>query len=254
MLTDSEESAVRDLLARLKTNSFVGTPLRGGLPLIPQRTALPTASADFQGLIIYIPGASGVADGAYICEKAAAGSYSWVPLDTNAGAGLTAVDFLVGTATGLLSGEIAVGTTPGGELGGTWASPTVDATHSGSAHHSHSGSNNNSSASPTMTTALTTYDITGASVTLVTGTWLLIRWEEVQIATATGNIWVYIRSGASTIEASAIQAAVPNGQEASLTAFALVTPAGSTTYKMSATASQNGCTFVNATLTAVKLA
>jgi hypothetical protein len=28
-----------------------------------------------------------------------------------------------------------VGTTPGGELGGTWASPTVDATHSGSAHH-----------------------------------------------------------------------------------------------------------------------
>jgi hypothetical protein len=25
---------------------------------------------------------------------------------------------------------------PGGELGGTWAVPTVDATHSGSAHHS----------------------------------------------------------------------------------------------------------------------
>ncbi len=47
---------------------------------------------------------------------------------------LRAVDFLVGTATAELSGEIAVGTTPGGELGGTWASPTVDATHSGSAH------------------------------------------------------------------------------------------------------------------------
>lgn len=44
------------------------------------------------------------------------------------------VDALVGTATGLLSGEIVVGTAPGGELGGTWASPTVDATHSGSAH------------------------------------------------------------------------------------------------------------------------
>ena len=27
-----------------------------------------------------------------------------------------------------------MGTTPGGELGGTWAAPTVDATHSGSAH------------------------------------------------------------------------------------------------------------------------
>ena len=39
------------------------------------------------------------------------------------------VDFLVGTATGHTGAEIVVGTTPGGELGGTWASPTVDATH-----------------------------------------------------------------------------------------------------------------------------
>lgn len=45
------------------------------------------------------------------------------------------VDFLVGTATAELAGEIVVGATPGGELGGTWASPTIDATHSGSAHH-----------------------------------------------------------------------------------------------------------------------
>jgi hypothetical protein len=44
------------------------------------------------------------------------------------------VDYLVGTASGALSAEIVVGTTPGGELGGTWASPTVDATHSGSTH------------------------------------------------------------------------------------------------------------------------
>lgn len=43
-------------------------------------------------------------------------------------------DYLVGTATGALSNEIVVGTTPQGELGGTWASPTVDATHSGSSH------------------------------------------------------------------------------------------------------------------------
>ena len=43
-------------------------------------------------------------------------------------------DFLVGTASGALSGEIVVGTSPGGELGGTWASPTVDTTHSGSSH------------------------------------------------------------------------------------------------------------------------
>lgn len=46
----------------------------------------------------------------------------------------TGVDFLVGTATGITANEIAVGTTPGGELGNTWASPTVDASHSGSTH------------------------------------------------------------------------------------------------------------------------
>ena len=49
--------------------------------------------------------------------------------------GLTGIDFIVGTATGNLSAEIVAGTTPGGELGGTWATPTVDTTHSGSAHH-----------------------------------------------------------------------------------------------------------------------
>jgi hypothetical protein len=35
-------------------------------------------------------------------------------------------DYLVGTANGSLSAEIVVGTTPGGDLGNTWASPTVD--------------------------------------------------------------------------------------------------------------------------------
>ena len=39
---------------------------------------------------------------------------------------VTGIDFLVGTATGELSAEIVVGTAPGGELGGTWASPTLD--------------------------------------------------------------------------------------------------------------------------------
>lgn len=43
-------------------------------------------------------------------------------------------DYLVGTANTILSAEVVVGTSPAGELGGTWASPTVDATHSGSPH------------------------------------------------------------------------------------------------------------------------
>jgi hypothetical protein len=54
---------------------------------------------------------------------------------TGGGGGAPAtVDYLVGTASGALSAEIVVGTTPGGELGGTWASPTVDSSHSGSTH------------------------------------------------------------------------------------------------------------------------
>jgi hypothetical protein len=49
--------------------------------------------------------------------------------DAGAGGGApTTVDYLVGTADAGLSAEIVVGTTPGGELGGTWASPTVDDT------------------------------------------------------------------------------------------------------------------------------
>lgn len=50
------------------------------------------------------------------------------------GGGVTDANYLVGTAHAGLSTEIVVGATPGGELGGTWGSPTVDATHSGSTH------------------------------------------------------------------------------------------------------------------------
>jgi hypothetical protein len=56
------------------------------------------------------------------------------PLGGGGGGAPTGADYLVGTAQGGLSAEIVVGTSPGGELGGTWASPTVDASHSGSTH------------------------------------------------------------------------------------------------------------------------
>ena len=62
-----------------------------------------------------------------------AGATTTVTIPGATGAPTTA-DYLVGTADAGLSAEIVVGTTPGGELGGMWASPTVDTIHSGSAH------------------------------------------------------------------------------------------------------------------------
>jgi hypothetical protein len=42
--------------------------------------------------------------------------------------------YLVTAADATLTNETVVGTTPGGELGGTWAAPTIDSVHAGSAH------------------------------------------------------------------------------------------------------------------------
>lgn len=46
----------------------------------------------------------------------------------------TNATYLVTTANATLTNEVVVGATPGGELGGTWDSFTVDAVHSGSSH------------------------------------------------------------------------------------------------------------------------
>jgi hypothetical protein len=61
---------------------------------------------------------------------------SWQDATGGGGGGVTNADYLVGTANAGLSAEIVVGTTPQGEVGGTWGNITVDATHSGSSHAS----------------------------------------------------------------------------------------------------------------------
>jgi len=58
-------------------------------------------------------------------------------LDSLHAAAFTSPKYLVTEADANLTAEVVVGATPGGELGGTWGTPTVDATHSGSAHSSY---------------------------------------------------------------------------------------------------------------------
>jgi hypothetical protein len=76
--------------------------------------------------------AVGTNDHVLTADSAQATGVKWAAIPAGAP---TAADYLVGTAQAGLSAEIVVGTSPGGELGGTWASPTVDSVHSGSAHH-----------------------------------------------------------------------------------------------------------------------
>ena len=84
------------------------------------------------GSLWYVP----AADTLYLCESAATGAADWVAVTGSGPGGGAPTDatYLVGTASAELSNEIVVGTTPGGELGGSWAAPTVDAMHAGSAH------------------------------------------------------------------------------------------------------------------------
>ena len=108
--------------------------------------------------------------------------------------GLTGIDFLVGTATGNLSAEIVAGTTPGGELGGTWASPTVDATHSGSAHHAqahgasdHTDRTRSISIPPSAMSA-----IFGAPVLAVRGSTTYLAWGFNSAASEVVETWFQI--------------------------------------------------------------
>ena len=86
-----------------------------------------TIASEAQGDVIYFNGTNWVrlapvTSGKFLKTQGAAANPMW---DTAASAP-TDADYLVGTANGSLSAEIVVGTSPGGELGNTWASPTLD--------------------------------------------------------------------------------------------------------------------------------
>lgn len=120
-------------------------------------------------------GAAYEASGVVAAHAAAADPHTGYLKESNT------IDFLVGTTASELGGEIVVGATPGGELGNTWASPTVDASHSGSTHAATQAAAEATAASAASTHAaasdphtgyrlesatIGTSDITDAAVTL----------------------------------------------------------------------------------------
>lgn len=139
--------------------SQIGVRAPNTAPAVGSIIYVPAAGGGWDELVISVPGTSVLRNALVVDNGDTAPSYKATldatnPADIDAAASpgtsliyphrdhvhrqdqaLLAVDFLVGTATGELSGEIVAGTTPGGELGGTWDTPTVDTTHSGSAHH-----------------------------------------------------------------------------------------------------------------------
>ncbi len=62
----------------LDRDQFAGPPLRGGIPRVMVRSALPVASVETRGRFCVILGGAGVADTVYCCLKSAANTYSWV--------------------------------------------------------------------------------------------------------------------------------------------------------------------------------
>jgi len=133
-IKDSEFTATGDVLVGTGAGTFVARQNNDNA------STAPTASDDnTAGYAIGSRWLDTTNDKEYVATDVSTGAATWVDLTTGAGGGApTDADYLVGTANGSLSAEIVVGTTPGGELGGTWASPTVDSVHSGSAHHSQS--------------------------------------------------------------------------------------------------------------------
>lgn len=172
--------------------------------------------------------------------QAAAGNH------THTGNAPDSVDYLVGTASAGLSGEIVVGTSPGGELGGTWASPTVDATHSGSAHHAETGAP--LQVVPLQGLSHASFATVGsANNAIFVPTYIpgpcTVTGIRVNIGTSSGNICVglYNRSGARVATSGSVASPGTGLQTISFTGGGYVAAAGA--YYLAVSASNNTVTF-----------
>ena len=74
MIDQDTEQQIVNLLSKVNRDRFVGSILKGGLPQLSSRDALPTATADFAYRIIVL---RGTPDIAYICLRDAGGTWGW---------------------------------------------------------------------------------------------------------------------------------------------------------------------------------
>jgi len=65
---------VEDLLYALDRDRFAGSVLRGGLPRVPVRESLPTASEEYAYRMVAIPGTPDVV---FVCLRNAGGTWGW---------------------------------------------------------------------------------------------------------------------------------------------------------------------------------
>ena len=285
-------------------HSHATTGLQGGTVAHGALTGLTTGDPHTQYVLAASVNYVDLTDGGQTALHSHAGG-SGAPTD---------VDYLVGTASAGLSAEIVVGTSPGGELGGTWASPTVDATHAGGTHltlgttpstqafadvaaggaatdaaktdHKHampanpvtaheaagdphtgyrleSADHTHASAGlqggqiaysaltgyPSLTTAsafataettvsAATYaDITGCSVSLAAGTWLVFGHVVARQPNAIIQVFVAITHSDNTVIAESAMSRPASGtanlnSPVSVSWFAIVSPGSTTTYKL----------------------
>lgn len=117
-----------DVLAKLLTVDGAGSTLDADLLDGSSSAAFQPADSDLTSIAALSTTAHGrgLLDDADAAASRASLSLGSAATSATTDFGPAGVDYLVGTANGTLSGEIVAGTSPGGELGNTWGSPTLD--------------------------------------------------------------------------------------------------------------------------------
>jgi len=73
-MPDNDDPSADIFIKTLRRDRWVGAVVRGGQPRVPVLLTLPTASADYEGQLAYVPGTTGHL---YICMQVAS-TWTWV--------------------------------------------------------------------------------------------------------------------------------------------------------------------------------